>query len=411
TGEPKRDNDGNIKYTKVPKQPNGYNASSTNENHYVSFRDALSAYETGKFSGIGFCLVEDDPYIIIDLDDCLYNGELSDKAKAIVDTLGSYTEKSQSGNGLHIVVRGDNLEGFNNQGEGVEMYSKERYFAMTGNVLDDYTTVDDADEMYINYLDDLYRPNKKPINNEPVENMPQTDDDDRLLMKIRNTKVKVDARDFPVLFDKGDISNYKSASDADYALAKILAKHTGNIDQIERLMRNSALYRPEKWDEHPDYLRERTIKNALRDVKGGYGIKSSPEDDFQLYVKNSPDVDLKESLKNRRFEELARLESEWELNNKQGRKPTTISPIRCSVILPEYVDFILFDLEENTRVEIYQPKEGIYTRNTTIIKRVISWHEPKLKSNKADEVIYHLTNRADIKEPTISRYLIPVQNG
>src|SRR5699024_2840570 len=102
---------------------------------------------------------------------------------------------------------------------------------------------------------------------------------------------------------------------------------------------------------------------------------------------------------------------EWELNNKQGRKPTTISPIRCSVILPKYVDFILFDLEENTRVAMYQPKEGIYTRNTTIIKRVISWLEPKLNSNKADEVIYHLTNRADIKEPTISRYLIPVQNG
>src|SRR5699024_412730 len=261
------------------------------------------------------------------------------------------------------------------------------------------------------YLDDLYRPNDKPINNEPVENMPQTDDDDRLLMKIRNTKVKVDARDFPVLFDKGDISNYKSASDADYALAKIIAKHTGNIDQIERLMRNSALYRHEKWDEHPDYLRERTIKNALRDVKGGDGIKSSPEDDFQLYVRNSPDVDLKESLKNRRFEELARLGSVWELNNKQGRRPTTISPIRCSVILLKYVDVILVDVEENTRVSMYQPKKGIYSRNRTIINLVISWLEPKLNSNKADEVIYHLTNRADIKEPTISRYLIPVQNG
>src|SRR5699024_7965666 len=258
--------------------------------------------------------------------------------------------------------------------------------------------------------DTLKKYSEKTNDNEPVEDIPQTDDDERLLMKIRNTKVKVDARDFPVLFDKGDISNYESASHADYALAKILAKHTGNIDQIERLMRDSALYR-DKWNEHKKYLREFTINEALQDVKGGYGIKSSPEDDFQLYVKNSPDVDLKESLKNRRFEELARLESEWELNNKQGRKPTTISPIRCSVILQKYVDFILFDIEENTRVAMYQTKEGIYTRNTTIIKRVISWLEPKLNSNKADEVIYHLTNRADIKEPTISRYLIPVQNG
>src|SRR5699024_11941753 len=106
-----------------------------------------------------------------------------------------------------------------------------------------------------------------PDNNKPEEDKAQTDDDERLLMKSRNTKVKVDARDFPVLFDKGDIRNYESASHADYALAKILAKHTGNIDQIERLMRDSALYR-DKWNEHKKYLREFTINEALQDEIG-----------------------------------------------------------------------------------------------------------------------------------------------
>ena len=47
---------------------------------------------------------------------------------------------------------------------------------------------------------------------------------------------------------------------------------------------------------------------------------------------------------------------------------------------------------------MYQFDEGIYTQNTTIIKRVISYLEPKHNSNKADEVIYHLTNMVDIKE-------------
>ena len=46
---------------------------------------------------------------------------------------------------------------------------------------------------------------------------------------------------------------------------------------------------------------------------------------------------------------------------------------------------------------MYQFDEGIYTQNTTIIKRVISYLEPKHNSNKADEVIYHLTNMVDIK--------------
>src|SRR5699024_642519 len=185
---------------------------------------------------------------------------------------------SQSGEGLHIVVRGENLEGFNNQSEGVEMYSKERFFAMTGNVFNDYTTVDDADEMYINYLDDLYRPNKRPTENEPVEDTPQKHDDNHILMKARNAKNK---EKFISLYDKGDISGYPSESEADQALANLLAWWTKNIDQIERLMIDSALYR-DKWNEHPDYLRERTIKRALQDVQGGYS------DSFQIYVQEQP---------------------------------------------------------------------------------------------------------------------------
>ncbi|PEW67201.1 DNA primase [Bacillus cereus] len=132
---------------------------------------------------------------------------------------------------------------------------------------------------------------------------------------------------------------------------------------------------------------------------------------FEVKVKALQVIDLKKELRDRYFEELARLEQEWEDNGKKGRKPITISPARCSVILPEYVNFILFDLEENTRLAMYLPEEGIYTQNTTVIKRVISWLEPKLNNTKAEEVIYHLTNTAEVKEKTNSRYLIPVKNG
>ena len=62
------------------------------------------------------------------------------------------------------------------------------------------------------------------------------------------------------------------------------------------------------------------------------------------------------------------MEAEWEANGGKGRKPTTISPIRCAEILPEYISFILFDYEENTRLAMYQPIEGTYTRNVTLIK-------------------------------------------
>lgn len=155
------------------------------------------------------------------------------------------------------------------------------------------------------------------------------------------------------------------------------------------------------------------IKVADLDHEAGQKYKSM--NSFNLYIEEKGKIksnkQLKSALENKRFIEMREMEKKWEENGGNGRKPTMISPIRCSIILREYINYVLFDLEEHTRIAMYLPEEGIYTRNITLIKRVISWLEPKLNSSKADDVIYHLTNMADIKEPTVSRYLIPVKNG
>lgn len=127
--------------------------------------------------------------------------------------------------------------------------------------------------------------------------------------------------------------------------------------------------------------------------------------------KDSVGMDLQEELKNRRLIELAELERQWQENGGQGRKPGQIKPIRCAIVLQEYISFGLFDLEENTRLAMYVPQEGIYTRNETVIRRIISWLEPSLNANAAGDVIYHLKNRAEVIKKTESRYLIPVKNG
>ncbi len=68
-------------------------------------------------------------------------------------------------------------------------------------------------------------------------------------------------------------------------------------------------------------------------------------------------------------------------------------------------------MEENTRLAMYQPKEGIYTQNETQIKRVIGWLEPKHNARAVNDVIFHIWKEAKIKPKTVSRYLIPVKNG
>lgn len=224
--------------------------------------------------------------------------------------------------------------------------------------------------------------------------------------KVFNSFFKPDRVEIgePTIIEYQDYKKeYASASESDQGLFNKICFYTQDRVQIEDLARQSVMYR-DKF-ERSDYI-DRTIETALNGL-----TKTYKKSNYELHVKNSSSTNLKKALQARRFEELEKMKEEWELNGSKGKKPSIISPLSCSYILPEYIDFILFDLEENTRVAMYQPDEGTYTRNTTLMKRVISWLEPKLNNNRAEEVIYHLTNKAEVKEPTVSRYLVPVKNG
>lgn len=120
---------------------------------------------------------------------------------------------------------------------------------------------------------------------------------------------------------------------------------------------------------------------------------------------------LKQELIERRKQELARMKAEWEADGGKGRPPSILSTLQCSLILKEYVIFCLFDSEENTRLAMYEPDKGTYTQNETHIRRVIGWLEPKHNAQRAAEVIYHIWKDSEIRQKTVSRYLIPVKNG
>ena len=84
--------------------------------------------------------------------------------------------------------------------------------------------------------------------------------DNEIMGKIRNSAQR---SKFERLYS-GDISAYPSASNADYAMVRILAFWTQDKAQIESIMRSSGLAR-EKWNNrlgNSTYL-EVTIDNAL----------------------------------------------------------------------------------------------------------------------------------------------------
>jgi putative DNA primase/helicase len=128
------------KPTKVPYTPGTERrASSTDLLTWRTFREALEAYEAAEppYDGIGFVLSSADPFVGIDLDRCRdpEDGEITGWAQKIVSRVQEgYIEASPSGTGVHIIVQGAVRDGGMRKGK-VEMYSRERFFTITGALL------------------------------------------------------------------------------------------------------------------------------------------------------------------------------------------------------------------------------------------------------------------------------------
>lgn len=122
--------------SKVPMQATCLRpASSTNPDTWASFEDALWAVEHGYYDYLGF-VFNDNGIVGIDIDDgYTAAGLMTQLATDILGSCNSYTERSKSGRGFHIFVKGDiPFKGKNNLA-GVEMYKTARFFIMTGDAI------------------------------------------------------------------------------------------------------------------------------------------------------------------------------------------------------------------------------------------------------------------------------------
>lgn len=135
-GEPDPKNP--AKLIKRPVSPHtGRVADAHDPSNWASFQTALQRWEAsnGRLSGIGFVLTEADPFVGIDLDDCIdEEGNIAPWADAIVKRLNSYTEITPSGRGLRIFVKGKLPPGGRRKGS-IEMYDSKRFLTVTGDCL------------------------------------------------------------------------------------------------------------------------------------------------------------------------------------------------------------------------------------------------------------------------------------
>lgn len=131
-------------------------ASSTDKSTWSSFESARSAVLNGYHDYVGF-VFNDNGIVGIDIDDGYdEDGFISPLAADIISRCGSYTERSKSGTGFHILLHGTlPFKGKNNL-KGVEIYKAARYFIMTGDVLIYNNMIENQDA--IDYIVETYFP-------------------------------------------------------------------------------------------------------------------------------------------------------------------------------------------------------------------------------------------------------------
>lgn len=259
------------KLTKVPYDPRtGQKAKSNDSNTWTTYADAYhAAYGAGSsYTGIGFMLSQHDPFCFIDLDDPYKDQPDAARAErnvrrqeAIAAAFpATYQERSPSGRGLHIVVRGHVPQG--RKRETVEVYSYARFMTVTGDVYN-AAPITECQEMLSQLWSELSDGSVAvPVT---VQESEQRFSDDEIYAQALNGS---NGERFERLYT-GDLSEYgNDQSRADFALIDIIGFYSRNIEQIVRIFHASALGKRDK-AHRKDYLRKMVLAsfdNQVPDV-------------------------------------------------------------------------------------------------------------------------------------------------
>lgn len=255
------------KLTKVLYNPHApaTRAKSNDPATWSTYDKAEAARSLSPKYGIGF-VFNGDGIIGVDFDHVRNadTGEIDPAAMEEITLLNSYTEVSPSGTGVHVICKGK-IPGNRNRKGNREMYATGRYFTVTGRrvpgtpdtINDAQSGIDQLTAKWFNEPESSPEPTRSSPDTTPK---PDTLTDDQVIALAKRAKNR---EKFIRLMD-GDISGYPTPSEADAALCAILAFHTRDPVQIDRIFRQSGLYR-EKWNR--DDYRTDTINKALILVK------------------------------------------------------------------------------------------------------------------------------------------------
>ncbi len=279
---------------KLPINPDtGRLAMINDPETFVIYDKVARAFQALECDGINRAFGYDD-YVGIDLDHVrgVETEDITcDKAAEIIHRFidaGAYVEVSPSGTGVRIICRGT----FSRFGKGVggysgfEVYGKGpgglHFLSITGNVVQRVDVIPTC-QTELDWLYETYF--KKPVAaqegcSHSLEDSPWREDDEIIEAARRS---RVSGAEFSALFDEGP--GGKNHSEADWRFINITLYHTQNAEQIDRIFRQSRLYRKEPLKDS-DYS-TRSIKNALKTYTGARWQPRQHEEATQYGVTES----------------------------------------------------------------------------------------------------------------------------
>lgn len=367
----------NGSYSKVPYQINGEKASSTNPVHWDSFDKVQKAYEQGDFDGIGFVFTKESRIVGIDIDDVDVNN-LDEDIELL--TLGSFTEVSISGKGLHLYVKGEKLKNMPNKKGNYECYDEKRFFVLTGDKLSRVPNIVDGQHI-INEFSKLYLPVKKENNHRKTasaagQNQLSDNEIVSLLERFKPKSMKV---------YQGDFSDYPSQSEAVLGLMNDLAFYTGkDAAQMESIfMSSSATYSDKKMNERKMFY---TIEKAIEGTNNIY----------------EPQLSNKKVV-------VAGSYGSWWSQNQNGTK--TLLHNQMAKFIADKHTFVRYP-NAHGEIFFFNKERGIFEEDVSgrQLRSIIRKLEPTLRASQVKEVAEFLKDTTPIRTE-ISTKVIALNNG
>ena len=262
------------RWTKVPLQPDGSAASTTDPATWASFEDVQCAYYSQlngqtPFDGVGFVLSADDPFTGFDFDHCRNpDTEIDARIAGYITALDSYTEISPSGTGIRVLVKAK-LPPKDRRIANIELYDSERFVSITGDVLMS-REVEPRQEGVDAIHAEVFA--KRIARRTQSHNGAQSHAHAGLFLDdaqiVEHASRARNANRFLALYRDGDHGNDHSAADLEL-MCMLLFWTQRDTSQAERIFGTSALGQRDKWSRRADY-RARTIAAALDRVTEVY---------------------------------------------------------------------------------------------------------------------------------------------